>query len=290
MSTTAGKVVSSLEKIFSRHGYPVTIKSDGGPQFISEEFQAYCASINVKHHRVTARWAPANGEVERQNRSLLKRIQIAQAESKDWKQALTTYLLAYRSLPHNTTGVSPGELLFGRKMRTKIPDIAERELHMNIQVRDRDAEQKGKSKLYADERRGAKYSEVTVGDQVLLRQEKQNKLTTPFNPTPHTVVRKDGNSVVVQNPSGATYSRNTTHVKRYITQDSNQDSEARDGSMANTQQEPEPQGSETVKDTSSKTVHSEATIIDKVGVSPRPQRSRVMPKKYDEYIMKVDYR
>jgi len=58
----------------------------------------------------------ANGEVERQNQPLLKRIQIAHAEKKDWKKELNTYLAAYRSLPHPTTGVSPAELLFGRKI------------------------------------------------------------------------------------------------------------------------------------------------------------------------------
>ena len=41
----------------------------------------------------------ANGEVERQNRSLLKRLQIAQAENKQWRTELRKYLTAYRSIP-----------------------------------------------------------------------------------------------------------------------------------------------------------------------------------------------
>jgi len=217
MSTTTEKVISSLERIFSRHGYPVTIKSDNGPQFISSAFKEYCESIDVQHVKVTARWAPANGEVERQNRSILKRLQIAQAERRDWKQALTTYLLAYRATPHNTTGVSPGELLFGRKLRTKLPDLVNREHKENIMIRDRDAEQKGKGKLYADERRGAKYSEVELGDKVLVRQDKTDKLTTNFNPVPHTVVAKAGNSTIIESPTGQLYSRNTSHIRKYVT-------------------------------------------------------------------------
>jgi hypothetical protein len=35
-------------------------------------------------------------EVERQNRSLLKRNQIAQAEKKDWTKELNVYLASYR--------------------------------------------------------------------------------------------------------------------------------------------------------------------------------------------------
>ena len=54
-------------------------------------------------------------------------------------------------------------------------------------MQDRDAEQKAKTKAYADDRRGAQYSELIVGDEVLVRQEKTNKLSTPFRyPTPHT--------------------------------------------------------------------------------------------------------
>lgn len=58
----------------------------------------------IQHRKVTAKWPQANGEVERQNRSLLKRIQIAQAERKDWKKELNVYLASYRTLPHPTTG------------------------------------------------------------------------------------------------------------------------------------------------------------------------------------------
>ncbi len=60
---------------------------------------------------------------------------------------------------------------------------------------------------------------VTVGDQVLLKQDKVDKFSTTFNKTPHKVIRKDGNNVVVKSPSGATYSRNTTFVKKYYTEE-----------------------------------------------------------------------
>ena len=130
--------------------------------------------------RTCARWAQANGEVERQNRSLLKRLKIAQAEKKNWRTELQTYLLAYRSMPHNTTGISPAELLFGRKLRTKIPELNEREYTSHQAIRDHDAEQKAKSKEHADKIRGAKLSEIIPGDQVLLKQDKSNKLRYTF--------------------------------------------------------------------------------------------------------------
>jgi transposase InsO family protein len=121
-STVTEKIIDLLEEMFSRHGLPLTLKSDNGPQFVSEEFKAYCLQNNVKQVRVTPKWAQANGEVERQNQSILKRIQIAQAESLDWKRELRKYVFKYRSTEHATTSKTPAELLFGRKIRGKLPD------------------------------------------------------------------------------------------------------------------------------------------------------------------------
>ena len=65
----------------------------------------------VSSELTTPLWPRANGEVERQNRSLLKAMRAAQAEKKDWRSELNKYLLAYRSTPHTMTGTSPAELL-----------------------------------------------------------------------------------------------------------------------------------------------------------------------------------
>ena len=213
-STVASKVISSLEEIFARHGLPESLTSDNGPQFVATEFTEYMEQQGIRHHRVTAKWPQANGEVEHQNSSLLKRLQIAHAEKKDWKKELNVYLAAYRSLPHSTTGVSPCELLFGRKIRTKLPELSD--IHVEQEVRDRDNEQKSKSKAYADMQRNARYSEVLPGDQVLVQQERKNKLTTRFEPSPYIVVNKHGNSLIVQSPEGAQYSRNTSDAKKLL--------------------------------------------------------------------------
>ena len=87
---------------------------------------------------------------------------------------------------------------------------------IDLTLRDWDSEAKAAAKIYTDERRGARYSDVRIGDKVLVRQEKHNKLSTAFNPTPHTVISKDGNSLVMQSPDAGSYSRNTTHVQKYM--------------------------------------------------------------------------
>ena len=231
---------------------------------------------------LSARYAPANGEVERQNRSLLKRLQIAQAEKSDWKLELRKYIMAYTSIPHNTTGKSPAELLFRRKFRTKLPDLSNYDIQVYDQdVRDRDYESKSASKAYIDNRRGAQYSDVNVGDSVLVQQDKRDKLTTKFNPTPHVIVSKQGNSVITQSPDGAQYSRNTTHVRKYHTPDSFQHGEERDEMNNEMLQHND---DEVVKpgQPDNETVTSATEQLNL-----RPMRSHKLPQKYNDYVVKI---
>ena len=96
-STTSTKVIDSLQPIFARFAVPHTLKTDNGLQFVSEEFKAFLRE-NAEEHRTTPPlWPQANGEVERQNRTLLKMIEVAQIEGKDWRQELLKFLTAHRS-------------------------------------------------------------------------------------------------------------------------------------------------------------------------------------------------
>lgn len=79
-STTSDKIVQCMKDIFCKHGFPESIISDNGPQFISSTFRDYLQENGINHRRTTPLWTQANGEVERQNRSILKRLKVALAE------------------------------------------------------------------------------------------------------------------------------------------------------------------------------------------------------------------
>jgi hypothetical protein len=136
----------------------------------------------IVHHRTTPLWPKANGEVERQNRSIMKRIRIAYT-GQNWKSDLDKFLMMYRNTPHSTTGVCPSQLLFGRKLRTKLPELFDYNVD-DIEIRDRDAERKEKGNMYSDKRRMASETNIRAGDQVLVKQDRENKLSTPFNTSP----------------------------------------------------------------------------------------------------------
>ena len=52
--------------------------------------------------------------------------------------------------------------------------------------------------MHADERSGARYTNVDVGDEVLVRKDRVNTFPTTFNPNQCAVVRKSGHSLIVE--------------------------------------------------------------------------------------------
>ncbi|XP_014663034.1 PREDICTED: uncharacterized protein K02A2.6-like [Priapulus caudatus] len=82
-SVTAKRMIELLSKMFASHALPFTITSDNGPQVRAETFGEFLSENNIIHRKVTPLWAQANGEVECQNRSILKSMKIAHAEGKN---------------------------------------------------------------------------------------------------------------------------------------------------------------------------------------------------------------
>ena len=113
-----------------------------------------------------------------------------------------------------TTGASPYYLMFNREMKTKLPDLR-RETKLDEEMKDRDWENKMKGKLYADARRGATPNPLAVGDKVLVKAQKANKLTPNFVPTPQKVVGREGSEVTIESDKGVQLKRHLTAVKEF---------------------------------------------------------------------------
>ncbi|XP_041979479.1 uncharacterized protein K02A2.6-like [Aricia agestis] len=213
---TSTQIIKLLKEIFSRLGYPSSITADNGRQFVSEEFKGFCDECNIKLFHTIPYWPQQNGEVERQNRDILKRLKIGKIEKKNLQETLWEYLMMYNSTPHSVTGKTPSDLFFKRQNRDKIPAIQDINKEDDSEVRDRDMEKKGKGKEYADKRRGANNLDLNEGEKVYIKEmDKGNKLTTNYNPTPHIVERaKDGDVTVRNEETGQMLRRNVVHLKR----------------------------------------------------------------------------
>lgn len=158
-----------------------------------------------------------NGEVERQNRDVLKRLKISQLEKKDWKEDLLQYMIMYNSTPHSVTGRTPSELFYRRQFRDKIPNATDiRNNVFDEEVRERDKLKKDKGKEYSDRKRKATESSIEVGEKVFVKNLiKENKLSSNFHPTEHTVTKVNGSDVEVRNDeTGKEYRRNIVHLKK----------------------------------------------------------------------------
>ncbi|XP_055842902.1 uncharacterized protein K02A2.6-like [Episyrphus balteatus] len=156
---TSSKIISILEEIFSRLGYPKSIKADNGRQFVSEEIKLFCKNNNINLITSPPYWPQANGEVENMNRSILKRLQIANGNGTDYKKEIQKFILMYNVTPHGTTGKAPSELLYSRLIRDKIPSVQNTDAEsVDSEVRDFDLVNKEKGKQVADKKRGAKIS------------------------------------------------------------------------------------------------------------------------------------
>ena len=123
--TTSSNTIAHLKKMFARFGLPQGLRTDNGPQFVSNEFKEFLTSNAITHRINTPLWPRANGEVERQNKTILKTLKIAKLQGKDLQTELQNLLMAYRATPHTTTGETPAKLLLGYEIRTKIPSVRE---------------------------------------------------------------------------------------------------------------------------------------------------------------------
>ena len=139
-----------------------------------------------------------------------------------WRQELHRFLLQYRTTPHSTTKVAPCELLFNRSVRGKFPSLEKkRVLNKHREACENEQKSQNYQKEYTDKRRHAKESTIQIGDTVLVKQYKQNKLTTRFNKTPYIVIDRKGTKVTAEN-SKHRITRNVSHFKRVNADANNQ--------------------------------------------------------------------
>uniref|UniRef100_A0AAY5K6G3 Integrase catalytic domain-containing protein n=1 Tax=Esox lucius TaxID=8010 RepID=A0AAY5K6G3_ESOLU len=144
---TASVTIEKLRSIFATHGLPDTVVTDNGPTFTSELFQEFIEKNGIRHVR-TAPYHPAsNGLAERAVETLKDGLRKMSGQTLETK--LSRFLFQYRITPHTTTGVSPAEMLMGRKPKSHLdllhPDVGPRVIRSQ-------EEQKGRRDQHAKER------------------------------------------------------------------------------------------------------------------------------------------
>lgn len=112
---TAESVIRAAKSIFAM-GNPKEVLTDNGPEFTAEVFKKFLEDEHISHVRTTKYSPQTNGQVERFHGFLnaCLRINMDLAEG-DWERATEAAVVAYRKLPHTSTGESPLFLMTGRE-------------------------------------------------------------------------------------------------------------------------------------------------------------------------------
>ena len=122
-TTTAMQTIAVLKNIFATHGLPVSMVTDNGPQFTSDEFETYMKFCGIKHVKSPPYHPATNGEAERVVRTFKNSIRKTLLHTKDLHSCVANFLLGYRTSKHSTTNCSPAELLMGRTLKTRLDHL-----------------------------------------------------------------------------------------------------------------------------------------------------------------------
>ena len=198
-STSFAKLRPALDRIFSTHGIPENLTTDNGPPYPSHAMSEYAKHMGFALTPVTPDDPQSNGFAENFVKQMCKLVHTAVADRKDPKEEIYNFLLQYRATPHSTTEYSPAELLFGRKIKTKLPQILIRqETDRQRSMRKQHDAKKLAQKEYFDKRYRSHQKPLKPGNRVLLRQDKSTT-KPPYDPNPYKVVRVEGNRVTINN-------------------------------------------------------------------------------------------
>ena len=135
-STSSKSTTAILEQEFAHFGYPHTLVTDNATTFMSQEFQAWCKQRGIVHLTGAPYHPATNGAAERLIQSFK---QALRKSSLPPKEALQEFLMQYRRIPF-ASGLSPSELLNGRRIRTKIDTLVPSIPHL-LQGRQKTSEQ-----------------------------------------------------------------------------------------------------------------------------------------------------
>ncbi len=117
-TATSEAVIGILNREFKKFGFPEKIFSDGGPQFISTEFNDYCQRNDIGNTLSSPYNPQSNGLAENSVKALKKLVHCLHQPGKridpeEWTRAL----LVHVNTPRRPLNKTPSQLMFGRDLR-----------------------------------------------------------------------------------------------------------------------------------------------------------------------------
>ncbi len=220
-SCTSATTITKLRSIFATFGIPEMLVSDNGAAFTSTEFENFMTKNGIRHLTTAPYHAASNGLAERAVQTVTQGL-LKQPQG-DVMAKLSRFLLSYRITAKGPTGFPPAELMFGRRLRTRLdllqPNIEERVHSKQAAMKDR----------YD---RNTQQREFTIGVPVYTRLPSSEQWQLA------TVVGNQGQIVTLEFPDGRALRRHKDNVRlRTMGTETRPNQEAGDGSEQDILQE-----------------------------------------------------
>lgn len=112
---------TTVNEFCTRFGFPSEIITDQGRNFDGQLFAAMCKLLKIKKSRTTAYRPSANGQAERNNRTLMAAVRcVIQEQDDDWDEWMPQLNMALRSAVNRNTGQTPNMMMLGREINTPL--------------------------------------------------------------------------------------------------------------------------------------------------------------------------
>ncbi|XP_060607809.1 uncharacterized protein LOC132759951 [Ruditapes philippinarum] len=116
---TTAKIL--FEQFICHYGFPSRLHSDQGRNFESAVILELCKLANIEKSRTTPYHPQGNGMAERFNQTLLNMLgTLEDSQKSNWKAHVPPLVHANNSTRHESTGLTPHFLMFGRHPRLAI--------------------------------------------------------------------------------------------------------------------------------------------------------------------------
>ena len=123
---TAEATIAKCRQTFAIHGLPVTVITDNGPTFVSDEFTNFMKLNGVDLRHSSAYHPSSNGQAENAVKTVKNALKKMCSEG-DIETQIARFVFTQRITPHTTTGRTPAEVLLGRLPRSRLslirPDV-----------------------------------------------------------------------------------------------------------------------------------------------------------------------
>ena len=181
----ANGLCTALRRLMVTFGVPEELSSDGGPEFIADETQAFLKRWGIQHRLSSAYHSSSNGRAELAVKTAKRLIMDnVGPNGKLDNDKMVRALLMHRNTPDAACKLSPAQILLGRPLRDSLPFIQKDTMSFNNE------------QILPQWREAWKLKENALRERYVKTLENLSEHTRPLPPLRH------GDRVLIQNQRG----------------------------------------------------------------------------------------